>query len=642
MADPTQSRIVSVVSNIKSPSGETWTLDLGEERHTLLVGSNTSHKTSVINAIELAASGCADDISGRSAVRDAATLLTLAPADQLSAEAIWDDGSASTFSIERKGKTIKKPAHNPSETVALPLREVREVLSGGLDKARQAFLRWAAEDVTPEDVLAHLPTTMHAKYTDISEKMRKESVVDTLLAVNAYAAKRQRDALKEAKGAQAVIEAIGGQLPSRPTDAEMNGCREALEAAEEAYDLALRCRQSTKPTIDVAATTQQLTQARQAEAAWQAEVDRLQAATEAADDGYSQQAYIALKHATSHNLSQCPACSSNVGLAHLESCRDFYGARYEASNGANGKHQAAVDSLGGWKKEVDRLQTLLDEAAPEPHTVLVPAVSEEDARDQVHAARQVLADLERAVSRWGDMSAARDTAAAMEQESADYKQLASACTKAVGALLSTQTASFCVKVQQYLPKNWVFGVELEDSGRKVFRMGLKRGGKLQCAPSGAEWATLTTAVAMVVAKDATSLLIPEDRAWDPKTLKSVMQAFSKFPGQVMLASTTRPAGRLPKGWDMINMDDWLKQQVVEEAPVAQTQDESGTTQNGDGVSKSSHRILTGMGFSKGSITRMLAQTAADLIKGSVISDQVTINKDGTWDYVSSSAPTSVS
>ena len=599
MADPTQSRIVSVVSNIKSPSGETWTLDLGEERHTLLVGSNTSHKTSVINAIELAASGCADDISGRSAVRDAATLLTLAPADQLSAEAIWDDGSASTFSIERKGKTIKKPAHNPSETVALPLREVREVLSGGLDKARQAFLRWAAEDVTPEDVLAHLPTTMHAKYTDISEKMRKESVVDTLLAVNAY-------------------------------------------AAEEAYDLALRCRQSTKPTIDVAATTQQLTQARQAEAAWQAEVDRLQAATEAADDGYSQQAYIALKHATSHNLSQCPACSSNVGLAHLESCRDFYGARYEASNGANGKHQAAVDSLGGWKKEVDRLQTLLDEAAPEPHTVLVPAVSEEDARDQVHAARQVLADLERAVSRWGDMSAARDTAAAMEQESADYKQLASACTKAVGALLSTQTASFCVKVQQYLPKNWVFGVELEDSGRKVFRMGLKRGGKLQCAPSGAEWATLTTAVAMVVAKDATSLLIPEDRAWDPKTLKSVMQAFSKFPGQVMLASTTRPAGRLPKGWDMINMDDWLKQQVVEDAPVAQTQDESGTTQNGDGVSKSSHRILTGMGFSKGSITRMLAQTAADLIKGSVISDQVTINKDGTWDYVSSSAPTSVS
>jgi hypothetical protein len=628
---------VSVVSNIKSPSGETWTLDLGEGQHTLLVGSNTSHKSSVLNAIELATSGCADDVAGRSAVRDPALLLTLAPADKLSAEVVWDDGSASTFSIERKGKTIKKPVHTTGEEVVLPLREVREALSGGLDKARQVFLGWAADDVTPEDVLAHLPTPLHAKYTDITEKMRKPRVVDTLLAVTDYAGKRQRNAAKEAKGAQSVIEAIGGQLPSRPSDAEMSGCREALEAAEEAYDLALRCRQSTKPTIDVDATTQQLTKAWQAKNAWEAEREVARTAVAAAEDGYSSHAYAVLAYATSNNLSQCPACSSSVKLAHLQACQDHYGARYQASSDADDRYLDTITSLSGWEDEVSRLQTLLDEAAPEPHIVLVPAVSEEDARNQVHAARQTLVDLERAVSRWGDMSAARDTAAAMEKDAADYKWLASACTKAIGALLASQAASFSAKVQKYLPKAWIFGVELEDEGRKVFRMGLKRGNKLHCALSGAEWATVTTAVAMAIVGDQTSLLIPEDRAWDSKTLKSVMQAFSAFPGQVVLASTERPSGRLPKGWDMINMDDWLKQQAVAEEPEEEAKVEAPKVSNGKGVSKSSHRILKGMGFAPKLIKVMLADTAAELIRLGVVAKQVRINNDGSWSYRSDSS-----
>jgi predicted ATPase len=41
-----------VESNVKSPTGDHWKLELGPR--TLLVGSNTSHKTAVIQSIELA------------------------------------------------------------------------------------------------------------------------------------------------------------------------------------------------------------------------------------------------------------------------------------------------------------------------------------------------------------------------------------------------------------------------------------------------------------------------------------------------------------------------------------------------------------------------------------------------------------
>ena len=59
--------IKRVDSNIKSPTGTEWSLELGQ--HTLLVGSNTSHKSAVIQAVELALTAAADDIVNRNEVQ---------------------------------------------------------------------------------------------------------------------------------------------------------------------------------------------------------------------------------------------------------------------------------------------------------------------------------------------------------------------------------------------------------------------------------------------------------------------------------------------------------------------------------------------------------------------------------------------
>lgn len=44
---------------------------------------------------------------------------------------------------------------------------------------------------------------------------------------------------------------------------------------------------------------------------------------------------------------------------------------------------------------------------------------------------------------------------------------------------------------------------------------------------------------------------PEERAFDPNTLRSVMQSLSESPGQVILTSPIKPSGRIPKGWTVI-------------------------------------------------------------------------------------------
>ena len=126
MSKVTRPWIKRVNSNIKSPTGDEWSLELGQ--HTLLVGSNTSHKSAVIQAVELALTAAADDIVGRSAVKDSALLMSLAPygVSALESTATLTDGTAAYFKLEG----TKRPEHDTEVKMgeALPLRQVRKAL----------------------------------------------------------------------------------------------------------------------------------------------------------------------------------------------------------------------------------------------------------------------------------------------------------------------------------------------------------------------------------------------------------------------------------------------------------------------------------------------------------------------------------
>ena len=628
--------VSSVTSNLKSQDGEPWTVELAQR--TLIVGRNTSHKSSIIQAVELALTGAADDVVGRNGVKDASLLLSMAPGDTLTSMANFSaDGLApATFSVERQGSKNQRPVHSSPVDVlkVMPHRLVRDALGAGEKTARKTFLSWVSGDVTMEDVLAHVPADLHAKYRDIEEKLRRDgSPVDGLLAVVEYAGKRQRDAAKEAKGAESAMSSMGDGFDERPSDQALQDVQDAVGKAQADYDNAI-LSVNHAPIGDMEHAHDQMCAESEQIAARIREIgeelESLLSTGRLAEDAAN-----ALQWALDNNISSCPTCSSEVGEAHLVACRDHWTSRRNAEEeriegiveSLRDESQVAQSRLMKAQYQIQELQQKMQESLNQ--TEVVTSMSAEEAREQLDKAQTRYSDVVMARTRWDDLSRLRDTVASMQADVEVYKSMKLACEKAVGALLSEQTERFCKKVDGFLPKGWDFGIELKDGKREVFRMGLKRGDKLHCALSGAEWSAVAVAISMATVDEShdPQVLVPEDRAWDPKTLGAVMRSYNKFPGQVLMASTVKPKGRAPAGWTIIDMDE--KVADIVEAPQAKEE----PIEPGPGVSIRSARVLKGMGFEDEVIGRMVPNTAADLIRQGLLPHQVTILKSGEYRVV---------
>ena len=179
-------------------------------------------------------------------------------------------------------------------------------------------------------------------------------------------------------------------------------------------------------------------------------------------------------------------------------------------------------------------------------------------------------------------------------------------------------------------------------------MGIMRDGKLHAALSGAEWTTIVTAISMAVPeslpKNSPAILIPEDRAWDGKTLGAVMRGFSNFKGQVLMASTIRPTGRPPKGWSVIDMDkvsdSWceIDEGDSEEVPVEEKSVSKTSVNHASGgfrVTTRSARILEESGFDTGDVQRMSRDTVASVIRDGLGPENVRVEDDGSHKFVRS-------
>ena len=629
--------VSSVTSNLKSSDGEPWTVELG--RRTLIVGRNTSHKSSVIQAVELALTGAADDVVGRNEVKDASLLLSMAPGDSLTSMANFSaDGLApATFRIERENGKSQRPAHSsPVDAMkVMPHRLVRNALGAGEKTARKAFLSWVSGDVTMEDVLAHVPADLHARYRDVEEKLRRDgSPVDGLLAVVSYASKQQRDAAKEAKGAESAMSAMGGGIDGeRPSDQALQDAQGVVGKAQVDYDNAIRSGNS-RPVGDLENAHDQMCVESEQIAARIGEIgeelESLLSTGRLAEDAAN-----ALQWALDNNINTCPTCSSDVGEAHLVACRDHWTGRRNAEEeriegvveSLRDESQVAQSRLARAQYQMQGLQQKMQEVMRQGEATSTMSVDE--ARAALELAQGTFSQQTVARTRWDDLSRLRDTVASMQAEAESYKIMKAACEKAVGALLAEQTSRFCKRVDSFLPKGWDFGIRLKEGSREVFRMGLQRGDKLHCALSGAEWSAVAVAISMATINEShdPQVLVPEDRAWDSQTLGEVMRSYGKFPGQVIMASTVKPKGRTPAGWTIIDMDEQLAEVI--EAPKA----EEEPAEPGPGVSIRSARVLKGMGFESEDIGRMMPGTAADLIRQGLLPHQVTVLKSGEYRVV---------
>ena len=655
--------VSSITSNLKSPRpcGDDWSIDIGQ--YTLLVGANTSHKSAVIQSVELGLSGAADDVVGRHNVKDSDLLLSMAPGDELGVTLRLTDDSIGSFNVKREGGKVKRPSHTGPGGETLTHRVVKDALSGSTATKRKAFLTWAAADVTLDDVLAHLPAEMHAKYRDLAEHLgRDKDATQTLLAVAEYAGRRSRELSKERKGAESVIEEIGNQILIEPSDEDI----EALRAAVQEAQVTLEEAAAAQHGLDSVELEDAKVKTQQAVGDWadvladkQAILEAVQAAVPQAP-GNMMPSLEVLNWATGQGIDSCPICSSAVGTSHIEVCRDFYDKMRIEWETSSAMATAKLDSLrdevsdleqvvAQWQAEATRLSAIIP--------VATSGISLADARDRLTALQASLSTSEIAASQWAQVVTARERVSAIELEASRYKETQKACEICIGALLNTQAESFSKRVQAYLPGDWNFGVTLYANGKETFQMGIQRDGELHAALSGAEWAALTTAVSMAVSEtllpSQPTVLIPEDRAWDGKTLASVMRGYNKFNGQVLMASTVRPIGRAPKGWTIINMDEvtasWLGEEdglsseegeVVEMPEPVKSQVKTKLRKKADApikraetgliVTTRSALVLQGMGYSSEDTDKMSKETAAALITQGIAPGTVTIKGDGSY------------
>lgn len=537
--------VAHLTSNLKTADGRPRNVTLGSK--TLIVGPNGSGKSSIQQSLQLALLGSADDLVGRDEVRDNSLLMSMVSAERLAIHAKLSSGEDYTFIAKDSGK----PSHDAGVEAKLPLHEIREVLAGSAATARKALLGWAAKTVTSGDVAEAVPAIYKAKYQDISASVgRGKSPVDALLATLEYVGKRQRDAAKEASGAEALLTGMAHDIEAAPTEDDINEAQRAYADAQRKLITVRGVHQHQSRVLgQIQGIRTQLAKVDPPSAPQVSDTDRR------FYEGMATAGGIAVEK----GLTSCPLCSSSVGAAHLKACSDFYATEVKAM------------SIPDYGPRINRpfLQGQLDLFANELAGIDADMLALDPAELEAasNAAQENYLNLRNTSDRWSNLAKARDTVAEMTVESETYKGMKKELEGVVAGLLKRVSDAFVARVQSFLPKGWTFGMQLEDGGKEVCRLGLMQGKRLRSALSGAEWATVTCALAMAVSADVPAdrpvLVMPEDRGWDATTLGKVLATWTDFDGQVVIGTPTKPR-KVPAGWTVIELGQTEEEPVVEE------------------------------------------------------------------------------
>ena len=190
--------LTQLTTNVKGP---TRTIHLGPR--VVIVGDGGKGKSAIGQSVSLLAGGYADGVDGRNDVKGD-RLSRLSAPEPLAVEGIVG-GQSVSFRL-RDG--IKRPENRT------PAKQVRAALQAGDDAARKAFLRWAAGDVSDTFVISLVADDLKDLFRRLWTTRQADNAIDRLLAVADFARKTKADRMKEAKGAQKIVDEIQAP-PSR-------------------------------------------------------------------------------------------------------------------------------------------------------------------------------------------------------------------------------------------------------------------------------------------------------------------------------------------------------------------------------------------------------------------------------------------
>ena len=367
--------------------------------------------------------------------------------------------------------------------------------------------------------------------------------VKGLLASRVAISKSAREQSARAKAAEEVTEAVAAGMAPEPTEADIIAARVQTDLLEHQLLLA-----GTSPAEEIARVRRDLvTWATDA----QAMVDFLGQSAGSAPDPVLSQVQGMLSRVVQGGGSLCPCC----GIA---AAPEFFGDRLrdvtrvvESFAQIQAQRDAAQGRYNALKQQYESGVGYLTQLEARP----VSSVTVEQAKAALDVERARFADLQTLKAKHESIRTSRSIATDAHRKEVEWKALAKEVDRVIAELLDASIAGFTTKVQRYLPAGLLFGLKLHgDVNAKdlTFEFGLIRGEDLHVALSGAEWTLVTLALAAAVSEgSALAILVPEDRALDPRTLRETLEVYSGFSGQVLVPSVIEPEGGVPPGWTVV-------------------------------------------------------------------------------------------
>jgi energy-coupling factor transporter ATP-binding protein EcfA2 len=573
--------VIVFVKTIESNVKKGVKAELGPR--TLIIGPNGIGKSSIVNAIELAISGRASDVIGRADVARGIDLLALTPAgdDALWAKAVLSSGEAASWRCEKNAQTggAREAVHEiPRDVkVTFPVREVRQALEGKAETARVWLLGRMGSTVTEATVRGLLPEELRAAYIEVTQPLFG-TPVQTLLDARDSVSKTARSLGSEAKGAEKLADQMGAGLGVEPTEEDIAEAQQNVRDATVA--LASVGQRRPSPEALRAEAEAQVQVYRD----WVSRVNELRGIVGDAplpDEGVAK-LRESLVRVMAFTAQQRPDSCLVCGVAGPNHDAILHRAqslvatvqqdiqRTEAHAQLAEAERNSTEARARAQAAVEAFQTA--EQGPQD----AGGLTREEASLALQTAESVLRGLMAAQAAWAGVRAAKARARDATARQRLYGDLKDAINEAVGGLLERSRREFVARVQKLLPETDVFDLVLTEGEREVCKFGFVRDGMLHTAVSGAEWARLTLALAASVTSDGEreiALLTPEERAFDPVSLRAVMAGLSHASGQVILTSPVAPQGRTPKGWTVIDLtpaDEPKARKTKDADPVAPT------------------------------------------------------------------------
>lgn len=527
--------------------------ELGEK--TIIVGVNGAGKSRILNTLELALLGFASDIVGRAEVRREADLVTLTDDDSLSVSATLSDGRVAQWSTEKTDTGAKRAKHVKPISVTFPVSEVRSALAGSVETARKWLLSRVALDVSREDVTKWLSSEEAERYTAIAGEVQASTEVDVLLGVAAAVGAKVRQAKAEIKATETGCEKMAADLSPEPVQSQLDAAEKEASALWTTYQAATQhgnlergmegVRELRRTAIEAIEHFDQLRE-RYGDGAPPTESELLLRTIRETMVG------VLTLH-IDNDVVDCFVCGTQGPFDHTARRHENQDALHaqDSKFTVHSAKETAETAIHAFREATRSHEESLESR---PAT----SMSAEDIESAWREASEKHQSLRETSARWESVRSSRDTVMNLREDIHELEGLQKACSAAVDRLLKTSTESFVKKVQSYLPKSDKFVLQLVDGNKEVCRFGFDRDGVLHTALSGAEWARLTLALACASvdmgAADTLRIFTPEERAFDPATLTTVLRALSDAPGQVVMTSPVKPKGRLPKGWTLIEVD----------------------------------------------------------------------------------------